>query len=292
MRKFLSFSFFLIFFLIGCDYINNSIPSSSNISKEEVLKKFKKGFSDAIPDDALVSITALRDSPIQGLKEGAILFKKLDKTQQLSFLISNDGTYIILNPNIYDFSGPSRNEEIMKNINLSNAPSRGPKDSKPIEIVEYSDFQCPACKFGAIEIIPELKKRYGEKITFYYKHLPLTFHRWADDAAYYTACIHSTFGNEQFWLAHDLIFNSQSGIKEESFKEDIMRIFTESSVEFPYDKCLRSYSDKKYVSIVDSDLAESRLLGINSTPTFVINGYIVSGTDFMKIVEAIEKFSQ
>ena len=180
----------------------------------------------------------------------------------------------------------------MKNIDVSNAPSSGSKDSKSIKIVEYSDFQCPACKFGAIEVIPELKKRYGEQITFYYKHLPLSFHKWADDAAYYTACINNTFGSKKFWVAHDLIFNSQDKIKEESFKEDIARIFNSSNLEFPYKGCLDSYNDSKYVSIVNSDLDESKILGINSTPTFIINGYIVPGTDFSKIVEAIEKFSE
>ena len=92
MRRFLNFGFFLIFLLISCDYKNNSVSNLSDISKEEVLKKFEKNFGDAIPNNALVSITALRDSPIKGLKEGAILFKRLDETQQLSFLISNDGS--------------------------------------------------------------------------------------------------------------------------------------------------------------------------------------------------------
>ena len=46
-------------------------------------------------------------------------------------------------------------------------------------------------------------------------------------------------------------------------------------------------SEKKLYS-----LEEAKSLGINSTPTFIIEGYYVKGADLFKIIEAIEKFSE
>ena len=64
----------------------------------------------------------------------------------------------------------------MNQINLDNTPYIGNKNSEII-IVEYSDFQCPACKYAAQEVLTVLKRDdYIDKITIYYKHLPLSFH--------------------------------------------------------------------------------------------------------------------
>ena len=292
MRNIFKFSLLLLFLFVGCDYLRDMDTNQSNTTKEEVLKKFKEHFGDTISDDALISITPLKASPVKGLQEGSILFKKLDKTQQLSFLVSNDGNHIIFNPQLYTFSGESRNEAIMDNINLSNTPSYGSNSPESVKIIEYSDFQCPACKVAADNIVSKLKEMYGEKITFYYKHFPLHFHKWADDAAYYTTCINQSFGSEKFWLAHDLIFNSQDKIEEKSFKEEVAQFFNDANLDFAYEECLNSYRDDKYVAIVKADLNEAKVLGINSTPTFIVNGYIVSGGDgnaLLKIVEAIEQ---
>jgi protein-disulfide isomerase len=295
MRNVFKFGLLLVFLLIGCDYVRDINTNQSNTTKEEVLKKFREHFGDTIPNDALISITPLKASPIKGLQEGSILFKKLDETQQLSFLISNDGNHIVFNPQLYNFSGPSRNKTIMNNVNLSNTPSYGSNNPESIKVIEYSDFQCPACKIATHKIVSKLKEMYSEKITFYYKHFPLSFHKWADDAAYYTTCINNRFGSEKFWVAHDLIFSSQDKIEEQSFKEDIAQFFNDANLDFPYEECLNSYRDNEYVAIVKADLDEARTLGINSTPTFIVNGYMVSGGDgntFLKIVKAIEQSSE
>ena len=59
-----------------------------------------------------------------------------------------------------------------------------------------------------------------------------------------------------------------------------------------YSTCLDNYKNKKYLDHVDSNREESKKLGLNSTPSFVINGYIVKGADLVKIIDAIEYFSK
>ena len=130
------FILFILFSVTSCDFKEKISGKSSQITREQVLKKFKKNFSDVIPSDVILSVSSFKDSPLEGLKEGVILFKSLDSTQQLSFLITHDGNYIIFNPEIYNLSGPKRNEEILSKINLDKIPYKGNPRSK-ITIVEY-----------------------------------------------------------------------------------------------------------------------------------------------------------
>ena len=58
------------------------------------------------------------------------------------------------------------------------------------------------------------------------------------------------------------------------------------------DLCLQSYNDEKYDKFVLDSISEAKSLGVNSTPTFFVNGYMIKGADLLKIVEAINKFSE
>ena len=292
MKKILSVSIFLLILFLVCDFIKEKTTSAPEITKAEILTKFKKNFADVIPEETLLQVAGLKSSPIDGLQEGVILFKSLEGTRQLSFLISNNGEYIIFNPELYNLEGPITNKGLMNQVDLSSSPKYGSSNPNSINIVEYSDFQCPACGYAAREVVTVLKEKYGERITLHFKHFPLSFHKWADDAAYYTSCINTEFGSNNFWKMHDLIFNSQDQIKESTFKEDVIKLASNANLDFPYKECLESYNNEIYKKSVQSDLDEAIRLGINSTPTFVIEGYLVTGADLFKIIEAIEKFSE
>ena len=277
--------FFLIILLVGCDSFNRPSEKEVLLDKNKILEDFKSNFSSLIPEDSLLTISTVKDSPIKGLKEGVIFFKTLDETQQLVFFISDNGRYIIFQPQIFDFSGPIKNLDLMSSIDLKGVPSSQEKPSG-VRIVEYSDFQCPACKYGSQQVA-RLKEEFGEKITFYFKHYPLTFHKWADDAALFTSCINDTFGQKNFWKAHDLIFANQESIKEKSFADNIKDIFI-GNVNFDFTSCLDTVD--KYQEFVESIIKEASSLGVNSTPTFIVEGHIIRGADYEKIKEAIDKF--
>ena len=65
-------------------------------------------------------------------------------------------------------------------VEAGNSPSFG-KESAPITVVEFSDFQCPFCSRGA-EVVHELKKKYGNKMHFAFKQFPLPMHKDARPA--------------------------------------------------------------------------------------------------------------
>src|SRR5690606_11439278 len=58
----------------------------------------------------------------------------------------------------------------------------------PLTLVEYSDFECPFCARG-FNTVQELRAKYGKKLCFVYKHLPLSFHPMAMPASQYYEAI-------------------------------------------------------------------------------------------------------
>src|SRR4029453_10212692 len=68
-------------------------------------------------------------------------------------------------------------------------PSRGPADA-PVEIVEFSDFQCPFC-LSAFPTVNQVLATYGDKIRFVYRHYPLPNHTNARPAADGAAVAHA-----------------------------------------------------------------------------------------------------
>ena len=74
--------------------------------------------------------------------------------------------------------------------------------SAPIEIVEFSDFQCPFC-LSAIPTVNQVLETYGDKIRFVYRHYPLPNHPNARPAAEASACAAE---QDKFWQYHDRLF--------------------------------------------------------------------------------------
>ena len=147
-------------------------------------------------------------------------------------------------------------------------PSQGPADA-PIVIVEFSDFQCPFCKRFQDETASQLLAAYPDRILFVYRHLPLTsIHSEAFPSAEASMC-----ANEQgaFWDYHDRIFENQDQLGRELY----MQIATDLDLDTAnFEECLNS---GKYKNAIQQDMDFAFNLGVQSTPTFFINGLAIIG---------------
>src|SRR3989338_4071695 len=81
----------------------------------------------------------------------------------------------------------------------------GNRDASVV-VIEYGDFQCPAC--GAIHpILKQLKSEFGNRVIFAYRHLPLTsIHLFADIAA---RASEAAGLQGKFWAMHDMLYENQ-----------------------------------------------------------------------------------
>ncbi|HLD58000.1 MAG TPA: DsbA family protein [archaeon] len=132
-----------------------------------------------------------------------------------------------------------------------------------VNIIEYSDFQCPGCgaAFGAVK---EAVNQYGDKIRFTYKHFPLTgAHPYAFKAAEASECA----GDQgKFWEYHDKLFENQKKLDVGSLKKYAQEVGLNAT---KFNSCLDS---GVMAQIVNQDAQEGRKLNLEGTPTFFING--------------------
>ncbi|MCQ3953895.1 MAG: hypothetical protein DPW15_11575 [Chloroflexi bacterium] len=146
-------------------------------------------------------------------------------------------------------------------------PSHGPDDA-PIVIVEFSDFQCPFCRRFHDETYRALLDAYPGQIRFVYRNLPLTsIHPDAMPSAIASLC-----ANDQnaYWDYHDKLFSSET-----LTRETFIQYATDLSLDVEeFTACLDSDKHDEFIS---QDMEFALNLGVQSTPTFFINGLAVVG---------------
>jgi protein-disulfide isomerase len=143
----------------------------------------------------------------------------------------------------------------------------------PVKIVEYIDFQCPACAAGA-KMLKEYMEQHPGKIFLEMKYYPLAMHSQAFTSAYYAEC---ALQQGKFWEYHDLLIGRQAIW---SVSPDVKSIFNEMAQEIGLNKseldvCLISEKTKQTIL---KTRQEGDLLGVKSTPTYLINDKMVVGS--------------
>ncbi len=148
-------------------------------------------------------------------------------------------------------------------------------------LVEYSDFQCPACKSYA-PLVEELLKKNGEKINFVYRHYPLPQHAHAQIAAYYAEA-----AGEQgkFFEMHDLLFAGQQDWEDADKPETIFLDYAKE-LKLNTEQLKKDAGSEKAKKSVADDLASGNVAGVNATPTFFLNGKKI------KSPQSLEEFEQ
>jgi protein-disulfide isomerase len=149
---------------------------------------------------------------------------------------------------------------------IGSAPFIGPKDA-PITIVEYADFQCPFCRQSQATL-KQVLQSYGEDVKLVFKQLPLEMHAEAFSAAQASFCAGR---QNSFWPYLDRLFTSQT-LSDEALRKSAATVGLDQA---KFSACISS--DESRAAVL-KDMEEARRLGINSTPTYVINGTIFRGT--------------
>ncbi len=143
---------------------------------------------------------------------------------------------------------------------------QGPSNA-PVTLIEYSDFQCPACE-NYYFIVTKLIEEASSSIRFVYRHYPLPQHANAIAAAVASEAASS---QGKFWPMYDLVFTNHTDWTEEA---DPTKIFIgyASKIGLDVPRFTTDLKDSKLRDKVMANLAEGQGLGINSTPTFFVNG--------------------
>src|SRR5215813_9693567 len=145
-------------------------------------------------------------------------------------------------------------------------PSLGPANA-PVTLVEFSDFQCPYCR-QAQGTLKQLMAAYEGKIKLVYRDFPLrSIHPQAQKAAEAAQCAAE---QQKFWPYHDKLF-AVTSLQSEDLKKYAHEL--ELNME-QFTACLDS---NKYAGGIDADMKAGQNVGVNATPTFFVNGELLSG---------------
>lgn len=149
---------------------------------------------------------------------------------------------------------------------ISEGPlAKGPSGAQII-LVEFSDFQCPACG-GAYPAVKKILSDYSGKVRLVFQHFPLNFHPLARPAAYASECAAE---QGKFWEYHDKIFENQPALSEENLKKWAKDLSLNLS---DFNSCL---DNQKHKIKVDEGVSLGNEIGVGGTPTFYVNEKEVS----------------
>lgn len=147
---------------------------------------------------------------------------------------------------------------------------KGNRDAKVV-LIEYSDFQCPACAFY-YPLLEKFAEEFGDKLALAYRHFPLPNHQNAKSAAY---AAEAAGRQEKFWEMHDLIFDNQTEWKDKRSADTIFINYAQI-LNLNLDQFKTNFASKEIRKKVEGAYQNSVRLGLNSTPTFFLNGMKIS----------------
>ena len=186
-------------------------------------------------------------------------------------------------------SGP----QVVVDSNLLIGPSShmtGRIDAK-VQVVEFGDYQCPACGYAA-PIVEKLIETYKDnpEVNFVYRHFPLPQHSNAKITA---EAAEAAGAQGKFWEMHNMIYGNQN---EWAGNPKVLEVLTgyAKKLGLNVEAFIDAVNQEKFKDVILKDLSDAQAIGVNSTPTFYINGEKVAGVlsleDFKKKID--EKLSK
>ncbi|MBI5357079.1 DsbA family protein [Candidatus Collierbacteria bacterium] len=157
-------------------------------------------------------------------------------------------------------------------------------ESAPVTVVEFSDFQCPACRSASATLDGLLAKHDG-KIKFIYRHFPLTpIHKNS-----MAASIASEAAGEQgkFWEYSKALFEKQDAWEKLGSPQDLFINLAKEVGVADLDKFKNGIGKQLRRDMILADMSLGNQLGVNATPTFFVNGNKVSIGGLTLAVEKI-----
>jgi len=239
---------------LGVKYPKYKIDTQKNVSKKEIQTFYD--LNDLAAQGTLKELSLEIKYYIQRIKrqqqQGVIdhLYQMAKQEKLISEKIMAPNDFLIQVPLETAYFRNNPNSEVM--------------------FLEFSDYQCPACRMTQ-PTINQLMAKYHNSVIFTYRHMPLSFHTEADEAALAAECARD---QDKFEMMHQAFFkNSAQLSKEKSRIFDFLKSFGKSvgiSNIKQYNSCI---DDQKYADRIQNDIQTAIAVGITGTPAFIIGKY-------------------
>lgn len=162
-------------------------------------------------------------------------------------------------------------------IDTAGAPFLGRADA-PVEIVEFSDFQCPHCA-RVKPLTEQILLQFPDQVKLVFKHFPLSFHEHAQPAALASMAAQN---QGKFWEFHDELFAAQ----QELSPERIHAIARELKLDM--ERFERDIRSRELRNRLEKDLQDAQRAGVRGTPTLFVNGMLLERRDLETLRGMVE----
>jgi len=164
-------------------------------------------------------------------------------------------------PQIEAFYKARFSADQIKEIALEDSPSKG-NPGAPVVLVEFADFQCPACR-AARPIIEEALKKHEGETRLVFKNFPLSIHQYGEKLA---RSARAAQLQGKFWEMYGALFDNQDRIAPPVIDELAKGIGLDLA------KFQKDSDSEAVADAVSRDRKQGERLDIQSTPTLFING--------------------
>ena len=260
---------------VSCASTNQSealIPKTLNTSEQQDFREIVREIPNPCIEDSLSKYKTLEElfDAGQTCHEAAILSD--DITFFLSKGIEKLKTQGIVKSEAKAMAAPI-------DFNTKDRPRLG-NAAAPVEVVVFSDFQCPFCARAAASMHKVYEAR-PEAVSFVFKQMPLTsIHPYAAAAALVSVYAQS---KGKFWEVHDQLFQEQSDLGPEKITEILESLGADP------DDLFDPIKGQAYGAVVIEDVEDAKKAGVEGTPSFYVNGVAIeSGGNYERMIARID----
>lgn len=180
-------------------------------------------------------------------------------------------TIILIVGGVFFFSSKSQEQpatlgaQADNSVLLSNTNHTLGDPNAAVKIVEFADFQCPACA-TANPIVKKVVEENKDKVYFVYRHYPLPSHKNSKNAA---QAAEAAANQGKFWEMNTMLYENQKDWAEKGNAKEIFEGYAQK-LGLDMDQFSKDFDEGS--DSIAKDYADGSKVGVNSTPTFFING--------------------
>jgi len=157
-------------------------------------------------------------------------------------------------------------------------------DSAKIKIVEFADFQCPACR-TLQPVLNKIKEQYPDQIAFIFRHFPLPQHTNAITAA---QAAEAAGKQAKFFEYIEILYQNQDNWAKESNPKSLFIEYAQS-LGLDITRFEADMKDPLVRDKINRDLSDAKLLEVNSTPTLFLNNQRVQNLNYENFQRLIDQ---
>lgn len=231
------------------NYIRSKVVHNIAVSEQE-MRDFYEEKKDDVPGKTFEQVRSPIRNYLTQKKEDAVIQAHI-KTLVKAYNVE------------YKMEAP---EKVVVRKNSIQTHAKGPKNA-PVQIIEFADMQCSHCKHAYARLKPILNK-YKDKIYFEYRHYPLPGNRFSKAFAKGSYCAGE---DDKFFEFVELAFANQKKLGEVKPEDLAKKLGLDATT---FDACMVGHRAQK---ALEADIKEAERIGIQSTPTFIMNGQLFIG---------------